>query len=94
MLKEKWSFNLVQWKVLTNMDESKSNIGELFLELRIAKGWSLKEIEAVSGVPATYYHFVETTNKIPSLMVIKRLSITYGISPLVFFDAVNLPNNN
>lgn len=71
------------------MGERKT-IGELFVELREAKGWSLKELEVASGVPATYYHYVEVTNKIPSLIIVKKLSIAYDISPLVFFDAIPL----
>ena len=74
----------------TNMGERRKTMAELFVELREAKGWSLKELEAASGVPATYYHYVEVTNKIPSLIIVKRLSIAYDISPMVFFDVLQL----
>lgn len=72
------------------MDESTKTMREIFVELRTTRGWSLKEVEDASGVRASYYHFVEVTNKMPSLKVVKKLSIAYGISPLVFFDAVQL----
>lgn len=63
-------------------------IGELFLELRTTRNWTLKEMENASGVRATYYHYVEVTNKMPSIEVVKRLSIAYEVSPLIFFDTV------
>ena len=65
-------------------------IGELFKQLRTSRCWSLKEVEKVSGVRATYYHFVEVNNKMPSIDVIKRLSIAYNVSPLIFFDTVQI----
>ncbi|MGE8036734.1 helix-turn-helix domain-containing protein [Lysinibacillus sp. NPDC093692] len=63
-------------------------IGELFLELRTTRNWTLKEMENASGVRATYYHYVEVTNKMPSIEIVKRLSIAYDVSPLIFFDTV------
>ena len=65
-------------------------IGELFKELRTSRGWSLREVEKVSGVRATYYHFVEVNNKMPSIDVIKRLSIAYDVSPLIFLETVQI----
>ncbi len=63
-------------------------IGELFLELRTTRNWTLKEMEKASGVRAAYYHYVEVTNKMPSIEIVKRLSIAYDVSPLIFFDTV------
>ena len=45
-------------------------------------------MENASGIRATYYHYVEVTNKMPSIEIVKRLSIAYDVSPLIFFDTV------
>jgi Predicted transcriptional regulators len=60
-------------------------------QLREAKGYSLKELERITGVTASYIHRIETgTRKTPSVQYLEKLALGLGVNPKDFLAKLNL----
>lgn len=67
------------------------DFGSWIKQLRLAKGYSLKQLEKASGVTASYIHRIEGgSRKTPSVPVAESLAIALGVSPDEFLRKLNL----
>lgn len=68
-----------------------NDFGVWIKQLRIERGYSLKELEAISGVTASYIHRLETgARKTPSIPIAEKLSKALEVAPDEFFKKLNL----
>lgn len=66
------------------------DFGSWIKQLRLAKGYSLKELEKKSGVTSGYIHRLENgSRKTPSIPVAESLAIGLGVSPEEFLAKLN-----
>ena len=66
-------------------------IGSWIRQIRMAKGYSLKELERITGVTASYIHRIETgTRKTPSVEYLEKLAVGLGVNPRDFVQKLNL----
>lgn len=67
------------------------DFGAWIKQLRLSKGYSLKELESVSGVTASYIHRIESgSRKTPSVPIAERLALGLGVSPDEFLKKLNI----
>lgn len=67
------------------------DFGAWIKQLRLQKGYSLKELESISGVTASYIHRIESgSRKTPSVPIAERLAIGLGLSPDEFLKRLNI----
>lgn len=67
------------------------DFGSWIKQLRKEKGYSLKDLENVSGVTASYIHRIETgARKSPSVPIAESLAKALGVNPDEFFKKLNL----
>jgi len=67
--------------MLNNMSE-KPNL----CALRLNKGWSQQQTADHAGRSLSYYSMLETSNRVPSVVVAKKLAKVFQISWFVFFE--------
>ena len=67
--------------MLNNMSE-KPNLRAL----RLNKGWSQQQTADHAGISRSYYSMLETSNRVPSVAVAKKLAKVFQISWFVFFE--------
>ena len=71
------------------------DFGSWIKQLRLAKGYSLKDLENASGVTASYIHRIESgSRKTPSVPVAEKLAIGLGVSPDEFLRKLNLVSSD
>ena len=56
------------------------------LELRLERGWSQQEAADHIGISRSYYGMVETSGRVPSVAVAKKLAKTFRFDWRVFFE--------
>lgn len=70
------------------------DFGSWIRQLRKEKGYSLKELEVVSGVTASYIHRLETgSRKTPSVPIAEKLAKGLGVDQAEFFKRLNIGNS-
>lgn len=71
------------------------DFGSWVKQLRKAKKYSLKQLEVLSGVTASYIHRIESgSRKTPSVPVAEKLAIGLGVSPDEFLRRLNLVSDD
>lgn len=71
------------------------DFGAWIKQLRLQKGYSLKELESISGVTASYIHRIESgSRKTPSVPIAERLAIGLGVKPEQFLKMLNISTVN
>ena len=70
------------------------DFGSWIRQLRKEKGYSLKELEIISGVTASYIHRLETgSRKTPSVPIAEKLAKGLGVDQAEFFKRLNIGNS-
>lgn len=68
-----------------------NDFGAWIKQLRLDQGYSLKELETISGVTASYIHRLETgARKTPSIPIAEKLATALGVPPDDFLKKLNL----
>jgi len=71
------------------------DFGSWIKQLRLEKGYSLKELEKRSGVTSGYIHRLENgSRKTPSVPVAESLALGLGVNPRDFLTKLNLSSTN
>lgn len=71
------------------------DFGSWIKQLRLEKGYSLKELEKRSGVTSGYIHRLENgSRKTPSVPVAESLALGLGVNPREFLAKLNLSSTN
>lgn len=66
-----------------NLGEASNNFGRELKELRISKSMSLRDVELLSGVSASYLWRLETGDKrAPTIPILTKLAVVYKINPI------------
>lgn len=72
-----------------------NDFGSWVKQIRLSKGLSLKELEILSGVTASYVHRLENgSRKTPSVPIVEKLAKGLGVSPDEFLRKLNLTSSN
>lgn len=66
-------------------NENLSQFGEILRKHRVSQKYSLRDLEAISGVSASFIGRIERGETSPSYEVIVKLSDALGIAPAEFF---------
>ena len=67
------------------------DFGSWIRALRKSKNYSLKKLESLSGITASYIHRIETgTRNVPSLSVVESLGKALGVSSQELFSKLNV----
>lgn len=67
------------------------DFGSWIRQLRKAKGYSLKDLESVTGVTASYIHRIESgSRKTPSIPIAEKLAIGLGLNSEEFLKKLHL----
>lgn len=66
--------------VLRQADHELANVRRRLKELRIAKGWSTKDLADRIGLPDTYFENIESGKTVPGLMTVLVIASHLGCS--------------
>lgn len=70
-----------------------NDFADYLKNLRQEKGYSLRDLEAVSGVTASYIHRLETgERKTPSVPIAEKLADGLGVDRNIFFEKLEILN--
>lgn len=67
------------------------DFGAWIKQLRLAQGYSLMDLQKITGVTASYIYRVESgSRKTPSLPIVNKLAVGLGVDPEEFLRKLNL----
>lgn len=78
-------------KIYSRMNLAVSNqFGQLLRTLREEKGYTLRQLEEMTNVTASYLYRIETGHrKAPSLNIVQRLAEALEVDPLILIEVAN-----
>ncbi len=66
----------------------RTTIAKLLTQIRAERGWSLRELAERSGLSIAYLSELERGRKLPTLEVLDRLAVAFGMTVAEFFGTL------